>query len=369
MNLDPAIDCAFPGGNIILERIEGDTIYLRPDLRDTTGHWFYWNFRIQDAAGRTLRFVFTEGQCIGARGPAVSKDDGANWHWLNASEAPQAEAFSYRFSLCETSLRFCFCLPYTLSNWQTFAQQLPVTYQQQALAKTAQDRALPLIQLGVEASKPLVILTARHHACETTPDFVLEGLLDAWAASKTIGLAVIPFVDMDGVEAGDQGKNRQPHDHNRDYTDDSIYPETKALRAFIEQHPGPVLVLDLHCPYLRGGDSETVYLVGSQYERIATEQARFGELLESCQQGLPYHPKNDVPFGTLWNVEANFTQGKCFATWASELSNCNLATTIEIPYANAEGIAVTPETCRHFGASLAEAIKHYMAVTHSVPCN
>ena len=37
---------------------------------------------------------------------------------------------------------------------------------------------------------------------------------------------VIPFVDIDGVENGDQGK-QAPHDHNRDYINSPIYPETK----------------------------------------------------------------------------------------------------------------------------------------------
>ena len=32
-----AVDGDFPGGNIIVERTAGDTVYLRPDLRDTGG--------------------------------------------------------------------------------------------------------------------------------------------------------------------------------------------------------------------------------------------------------------------------------------------------------------------------------------------
>ena len=39
------IDADFPGGNIVLDRIEGDTVLLHQDLRDTEGDWFYWYFR------------------------------------------------------------------------------------------------------------------------------------------------------------------------------------------------------------------------------------------------------------------------------------------------------------------------------------
>jgi hypothetical protein len=80
------IEANFPGGNILVDGIEGNTVHLRPDLRDTDGHWFYWNFRIRRAAGRRLRFQFDSqaGPAIGARGPAVSRDEGRSWEWLGA---------------------------------------------------------------------------------------------------------------------------------------------------------------------------------------------------------------------------------------------------------------------------------------------
>jgi hypothetical protein len=73
------VDCDFPGGNIIVEGVEGDTIALRQDIRDTQGNWFYWYFRVRGAAGRTLTFKFTRGNVVGVRGPAVSTDGGRNW--------------------------------------------------------------------------------------------------------------------------------------------------------------------------------------------------------------------------------------------------------------------------------------------------
>ena len=53
------IDANFPGGNIVVERMEGDTVFLHQDLRETAGDWFYWCFRVRGAAGRTLQFQFT----------------------------------------------------------------------------------------------------------------------------------------------------------------------------------------------------------------------------------------------------------------------------------------------------------------------
>ena len=36
-----SIDCDFPGGNILVDRIEGDQVFLQQDIRDTTEWWFY----------------------------------------------------------------------------------------------------------------------------------------------------------------------------------------------------------------------------------------------------------------------------------------------------------------------------------------
>lgn len=34
------IDVNYPGGNVIVEHLDGDTVQLRQDLRDTKGWWF-----------------------------------------------------------------------------------------------------------------------------------------------------------------------------------------------------------------------------------------------------------------------------------------------------------------------------------------
>ena len=74
-----------------------------------------------------------------------------------------------------------------------------------------------------------VLLTSRHHACESTGSYVLEGVIKALCENPIEGYEffVVPMTDFDGVCDGDQGKNRIPHDHNRDYDPDvpSIYSE------------------------------------------------------------------------------------------------------------------------------------------------
>lgn len=174
---------------------------------------------------------------------------------------------------------------------------------------------------------------------------------------------MIPFVDRDGVEDGDQGKNRQPRDHNRDYDSNSLYPETRAIQNFVPEWSKGKLrfTLDLHCPAIRGEHNEVIYIVGSQNSETWEQQKRFGEILERVQKGpLVYRAADNLPFGEKWNKGDNFTKGPSAARWASTLPGVKLATTIEFPYANAAGSEVNAETARAFGHDLARAIRNYL---------
>src|SRR5688500_10054782 len=70
---DVRIDADFPGGNVVVERVEGDNVFLQPDVRETRGRWFYWYFRVRNAGSRALTFNFTVGNPISVRGPAIDR--------------------------------------------------------------------------------------------------------------------------------------------------------------------------------------------------------------------------------------------------------------------------------------------------------
>jgi hypothetical protein len=174
---------------------------------------------------------------------------------------------------------------------------------------------------------------------------------------------VVPMVDLDGVEDGDQVKNRKPRDHNRDYAGESIYPQVKAIRERVPAWSGGKLrlALDLHCPAVRGPYNEVIYFVGGPDEKVWKEIDRLARMLEEVQTGpLVFKRENNLPFGKAWNNASNFTTGKPFARWAAELPGVQAASTIEFPYANVDGQAVTDESARAFGRDLARAIRRYL---------
>lgn len=367
------IDADFPGGNIIVDRIEGDHVFLRPDLRDTSRWWFYWYFRVRGAAGRTMTFTFADGNPIGVRGPAVSDNGGRTWSWLGAEAAHEA-SFTYTFGERAGDIRFCFTIPYLEANLRSFleAHKGNAHLRVSTLCKTRKGREVECLRVGKIEGTPAhrVLLAARHHACETMASFTLEGLVQSVVVDddqqwlrQNVEFLVVPFVDKDGVEDGDQGKLRSPRDHNRDYVGESIYTSTRALREMVPRWAEGKLriVLDLHCPHIRGKRNEVVYLVGLPGEANWERLQDFSAVLESLSpRALPYQASDNLPFGQEWNTEDNTKEGKSFARWASEIPGVQVASTLEIAYANARGAVVTSESARGLGRDIALAIARYL---------
>lgn len=371
---DVQIDCAFPGGNILVERIEDDTIALKQDRRDTEGWWFYWCFRVNNAAGRRLHFKFTDGAPIGVRGPAVSNDEGSTWRWLG-TETSTTNTFSYSFPDDARSVRFSFGMPYTEKSLAAFLRRFAgnPAIQTETLCVSRKGRPVEFLRLGrLDGSATRrVFITCRHHCCEMMASYVAEGLMASVLAEDDLGLwyrdnvevAVVPFVDKDGVEDGDQGKNRRPRDHNRDYDDAGIYPETRAIRSKMPAWSGgrPLVAIDLHCPWIRAGENEHIYQVGRENADSWAQQQKFGKMLEEVHRGpLPYRAADDLPFGQKWNTAKNYTAGVSFGRWSEGVPGVCLATTFEIPYANASGAEVNADSARAFGKDLALALRRYL---------
>lgn len=384
MNQSFSIDADFPGGNIVVEEVKANDVFLRQDLRDTTTNWFYWAFQVCGAQEQRLIFHFTGGDVLGVRGPAMSDDNGKSWQWLGNDVVSREDSadvnFSYDFSAQQTKVLFAFCPVYTQVHLDNFlADDAKSTFvRKEILCHSRSGREVEFLHLGNPAAATKVLLTCRHHACEAMASYFLEGLLEAILGEDELGkwfrenvdCAVVPFVDKDGVEAGDQGKNRAPHDHNRDYageTADSIYPEVAALRQLLTAWPSEeksCIVLDFHCPHIRGSENENVYFVGVPDQRIWQEVEELSAIWENLNSGSTRFEKhNNLAFGEKWNTGSNYAAGKSCTKWASELSNVRLAAAMEMPYANASGSEVTPASCRALGRSLAAALRAYFDMT------
>lgn len=374
------IDADYPGGNVrIVSRVD-NAFTLAPDLRDTRGWWFYFNFRLRAPAGQPVTLRFTDKNPIGVRGPATSVDGGRTWNWLGKDAVSKSVAASqtvWSFQAVvppgANEARFAFAPPYLelpLREWLAAHQGNPAL-QVSALCRSRKGRQVELIRAGCldpARARGVVLLTARHHACESMASYALEGLLEAVLDDDDTGrrwrerwqIIALPFTDKDGVEEGDQGKNRAPHDHNRDYNATPLYPEVAAWMRLGESLKDRVVFsLDLHCPYISGTWNDRVYFVGAALPAAAAKEKTFVQVLDRVARGpIPFGAATGyLPHGTAWNTANNTAAGRSNGAWARDtFPDARFAGSMEIPYADALGVEVNVASARVLGRDLARAI-------------
>lgn len=282
----------FVGGNIFVLGREGSVITLEREARDSDD-WFYWAFEAEADADETVTFKFGKFR-LGYYGPAVSHDR-RNWRWLGAGLPNE---FTYNFKAGER-VWFCHHMLYDVTRFDELAAKYGAKID--TLCTSRHGRSVPCITIGDGDND--VILTARHHACESTGNYVLEGLLDALLTAPIEGYRFfcVPFVDYDGVIEGDQGKFRHPHDHARDYSGEPIYPEVAAIRKYVESH-NVKFGFDFHSPWHIGGQNDKVFIPQKSVVKLPS-LVRFGKILEKnvSEGSLKYYEADDFPPNKEWN--------------------------------------------------------------------
>ncbi|OGV49625.1 MAG: hypothetical protein A2X49_04675 [Lentisphaerae bacterium GWF2_52_8] len=341
----------FPGGNLIVTKNEGATVEIAPDLRDSAP-WFYWNFEAEVIQPGRVDFSFADGMKMAAKGPAVSLDGGRTWQWLapdhfkfsspatKDSPANPKDSFYYEFKEKGEKVRFSMAIPYLQSNLDEFLKKNASNpnLTQSVLTKTRKGLPVELLQIGKLApGVKAVLVAARNHACESMASYVLEGFLQEAMSDSPFGvefrkkyvLYAVPIVDKDGVQAGDQGKGRKPHDHNRDYGQTQIYPEVKAIQELADSK-NVEFALDFHCPSIRGDVHEIFYFDGTKVPHI----------YENTMELVRWMKEERPPAITSWEAvylkpakEPAQIEGLPFAVYFAAKKGMIFAATLEIPYA------------------------------------
>ena len=114
------ISKSFSGGNIQVVKVDGDTVYLENEMRDSAGDWFYWAFCVTGANGRTVKFVLNNQIRVGYYGAAVSRDF-KHWEWSNT--CIDGATFSYTFGENEGKVYFAHDMLYTRDMLFDFAHE------------------------------------------------------------------------------------------------------------------------------------------------------------------------------------------------------------------------------------------------------
>lgn len=331
-----------------LKQTEKD-VYLENQLRDTNKDWFYWAFCVENAAGKEITFHMQPNR-IGYWGAAVSHDL-REWKWSNSVDK---DSFTYKFGACENKVYFAHNMLYHPDRFYELAENLKLnTFE---LCKTKKGRSVPACIIG--DGQISIILTARHHACESTGSYVLEGVLKELTQNpiENTRILCVPFTDFDGVTDGDQGKARTPHDHNRDYmADESIYPETSKIQKYADKF-GCNYGFDFHSPWHRGDNNDYVFIVRNSIEKLSNTE-RFSKILEKqiTDNSMKYSSKNDIQPMTGWNQPS-----PNFSFTMMHRPECEVAHTLECAYFGTEDDKILPQKMIELGRCYARAIKEYI---------
>lgn len=355
----------FPGANALVSNNTGSSVNIAPDLRGDN-EWFYWCFEATVNKPGQVDFILpinvtgANGAVdIGRQGPAVSYDDGDTWDWMGTSTV-DSDSFKHTFTPDQLTVRFAVTLPYLQKDLDEFLAENASNphLSKSILAQTNGGLDVELLQIGQPGSgKGAVLFTCRHHACETIASYVLQGFMKEAISNSSAGVAfrnnyvlyVVPFVDKDGVQAGDQGKNRKPHDHNRDYNKDApgLYPEIDAIEALaIEKRIQ--YVMDCHCPTLLMDIHQRVYFSGPDYMPIDNyvNVSAFSSLIDE-EMGPA------APAGPVNTMNAKVGRDRC-ARSLCFLPGMIMSTNLEFGYAP-RGKDTSPDNCLGYGAAFLRA--------------
>lgn len=342
----------FPGGNIEIVSENGNDIFVEREIRNDAGY-FYWAFCVKGAAGKTLRFIFPHHTRVGRFGAAVSHDL-KKWFWSKSKEiVNDGDAFTYTFSDIEDCVYFAHNMVYSEEMLRDFAASNDINLK--TFTKSKKGRDVPFFTIG--SGERRVVITSRHHACESTGTYVLQGFAEACLKHRPSGIEFlfVPFVDYDGVTDGDAGKGRLPYDHNRDYGSDApIYNETAKLRELADS--GNVLInFDLHSPHHDGGINDHPYLMKFDHGESGIYDVLSKALRESTENddaSMTYTGEQDIEHGARWNEMTTPTNRYYYLP----RTILKAGFTMEIPYFGLDGNMFTQERAINLGKHLYNAV-------------
>ncbi|MDO5553183.1 MAG: M14 family zinc carboxypeptidase [Planctomycetia bacterium] len=377
------VDIDFPGGNMIQDDQTEDTFAFHPDRRDSQVHEHtdrHWAIRVRGAEGKKLHFRITGDSIYGYlqnRGPAVSRDGGKSWDWLLREEDPAnaQDSFDYTFAPDEREVLFSVQPVYTGQQIDLLLADLqgkPI--RKEILCKTDKGREAELLRFGNPGNSKRVgvVLMSRTHSNETWGSWTLDGLIREIFSGSPEGdyllanadFFVVPLMDKDGVEDGDQGKMRLPHDHNRDFDKDR-YPTVRELKKQVvawgegkrligfDFHSG---TLDLRCAAeVREAGWAHDYLFFCVNKSKEEEERRFGQFLLERQ-------KNGFAVYTARCDAASDRMVACSDGWMATVQDVNflVGPIAEVPAVHPDGRPQSVATARELGANFAKALADYI---------
>lgn len=393
-NFTLRVDSAFEGGsakNVSINQTTR-TIDFMPGGNPSRGWPCWWFFRVDGVSpgesitlnlrasdatvnepGRSLNKPLAPAWAMPNQ--ATYSTDQKTWHPTEKGTR-DGERMTYTFTPSSPTVWVAWGPPYTPSFAQDFISQITkdrTDAKAEELCKSREGRSVPMLTIR-QGSKPDqkrfgVWAHARQHAWESGSSWVAQGFAE-WILADTpeaiwlrenAEIFIVPVMDVDNVATGNGGKDAIPHDHNRDWSTEPHWNETRAAQAKVRHltEQGRMdLFLDLHNP--SPNDPTFFYALHKEMlpEPAQTLRDRFIEISYSrISTGKPFIPMSNRPkftgpeYHPLWR--------QISANWVSVNANPHtvaicLETIWNYPNSNPEGY-------RSVGARLAQSAREYLS--------
>ena len=108
--------------------------------------------------------------------------------------------------------------------------------------------------------------------------------------------------------------------------------------------------------------NESIYFPGPADKDAEARMLRMSAILEEeAPACAPHYSRDNILYGVGWNTGANYTKGMPLGAWVNKQEFARFAGTLEIAYANAREITLTPDSVRELGRALARTYLRFAA--------
>lgn len=261
-----AVDINFSGGSAVVEAIDQETrtIKLLPSDHPGRGWRCWWYIHVTGIEpGETITLDVGEGVWATPDQATYSIDHKT---WLHTEPGKRdGKRIVYRQKIDAKEAWFAWGPPYVPEDAKRAVEAAAARTKGAEvfnLCQTRRGRETPALKLSPpDGSKPKfgIWIQARQHAWESGSSWVCQGLLDWLISDDALArqlreqslIVVVPVMDIDNVAIGAGGKNENPQDHNRDWTDMPHWRAVAAAQQAIlqmDKNETFDLFLDLHNP-------------------------------------------------------------------------------------------------------------------------
>jgi len=305
----------FEGASAVIEKIDqaSASIWFTPAHHEKRGWPCWWYMKVTGVKpGQVITLNLGASSKRMHNGRILSRSwamprracfstDGKTWRHTQPGRG-QDKRMIYQQKIDAKEAWFAWGPPFVPSDAGQLVERIAASREYATayeLAKTREGRPVPALVIkqggqGAASDEDRfgIWIQARQHAWESGSSWVGRGFIE-WLVSdderagtlrKKALIHFVPLMDVDNVAVGAGGKEQDPHDHNRDWSDKAIFAAVRAAIKRISElnEAGRFdLFVDLHNP--GPGDGLPFYMIPPLKDVVAQRRANLLRLIETSK--------------------------------------------------------------------------------------